>query len=122
MDYILQGSSYYRVVSTNVEDTYTIKPFDQNGNVIKNINVLVNREDAECNIYLPLLSTLKGLSCSIVFTVEGVADKFAKYVNILTQEDSGDLITGNGEIVLGGSDNAMTVTLVSSIDNKWLAY
>lgn len=122
MDYILQGSSYYRVVSTNVEDTYTIKPFDQNGNVIKNINVLVNREDAKCNIYLPLLSTLKGLSCSIVFTVEGVADKFAKYVNILTQEDSGDLITGNGEIVLGASDNAMTVTLVSSIDNKWLAY
>lgn len=122
MDYILQGSSYYRVVSTNVEDTYTIYPFDQNGNVIKNINVLVNREDAECNIYLPPLRTLKRLSCSIVFTVEGEADKFAKYVNILTQEDSGDLITGNGKSVLGASNNAMTVTLMSSIDNKWLAY
>lgn len=56
---LIQGISYKKI-DTAIYGTYELAPFDLNGNLFKEVTIEVDLSSDNCDLFLPIISTLNG--------------------------------------------------------------
>lgn len=115
----IQGVTYYRAVGGGSR-VFGIVPFDQNGNLIKEINIVCDRSDSGFDIELPSTLNLGGRQITIKIVVE--RDDFMNRVTVRAKptpnHELRDTIQGLTEF---GGEGGAYAGVITNLPNKvWL--
>ena len=103
---LIQGISYKKI-DTAIFNVYELAPFDLNGNLFGQVTIEVDLSSSNCDLFLPLISTLKNnfnISIRVIALNASVLEKELKIYkqsdNFIGSQDSITLSKDGSNVIL----------------------
>ena len=107
---LIQGISYKKI-DTAIYGSYELAPFDLNGNLFGQVTIEVDLSSSNCDLFLPLISTLKNNFNISIRVIALNASVLEKELNIYKQSDN--VIGSQDSITLSNDGSNVILTPVS---------
>ena len=107
---LIQGISYKKI-DTAIYGSYELAPFDLNGNLFGQVTIEVDLSSSNCDLFLPLISTLKNNFNISIRVIALNTSVLGNQLNIYKQSDN--VIGSQDSITLGNDGSNVILTPVS---------
>jgi hypothetical protein len=107
---LIQGISYKKI-DTAIFGSYELAPFDLNGNLFGQVTIEVDLSSSNCDLFLPLISTLNGNFNISIRVIALNASVLGNQLNVYIQSDN--LIGSEQSISLLSDGSNVILTPVS---------
>ena len=110
---LIQGISYKKI-DTAIFGSYELAPFDLNGNLFGQVTIEVDLSSGNCDLFLPLISTLNG-NFNTSIRVIALPTEAVTQLNVHIQSDN---LIGSEQIISLLSDGS-NVILTPVSPTEW---
>ena len=107
---LIQGISYKKI-DTAIYGSYELAPFDLNGNLFGQVTIEVDLSSSNCDLFLPLISTLKNNFNISIRVIALNTSVLGNQLNIYKQSDN--VIGSQDSITLSNDGSNVILTPVS---------